>query len=125
MLGDSLKPKDLILKDADRDVFTQFGLSNNDELPHPHGSIFAKYIGQTPDGQNREMLWGVKKGTSYPPETHKHGHVLTIKHGSGLISIDGKEKAYAPGDIFYIMGNVSHGFIRVDETTVVSQKEKI
>jgi len=109
-------------EDVDEKIFVQFGLIDKIGFPHPNGSIRAKSLGKTQDGMS-EMLWGLRRGSNYPPETHSHGHILTIKHGSGIISIDGEEKVYAPGDTFDIAGNVPHGFISVTETTIVSQKQ--
>jgi len=112
-------------ENEDEKVFAQFSLSSKDEFPHPHGRIPTKYMGRTPDGMNDDMIWGLRKGISYPPETHSHGHILTIKHGFGVVSINGEEKNYTSGDVFDIGGNVPHGFVRVDETTIVVQRQPV
>ncbi|MCE9549187.1 cupin domain-containing protein [Candidatus Nomurabacteria bacterium] len=107
--------------DVEEQVFRQFGLDINDGLFHPEGNIPAKFLGK--NGEKKEMLWGIRKGSHYTPETHAHAHTLTIEHGSGIISINGKEVAYKKGDSFEITGNTPHGFIRVDETTIVKQEQ--
>lgn len=110
------------LENADDDIFRRFGLDPDNWMPHPRGNIPVKFTGNVTDKTSMEITWGIRKGSHYPPETHAHGHVLTIKQGSGVISISGEEKKYAAGDVFDIAPNVPHGFIKVDETTIVHQK---
>ena len=102
--------------------FARFGLSDENIWPHDCGDILIKYIGRTPDGL-MEAMWGLMAGTKYRPERHTHGHLLIIKCGRGNISVNGQVHAYSPGDEFLVSGNVPHGFVRVDETTVVVQRE--
>jgi SAM-dependent methyltransferase len=118
-----LKTENSIKTTEDIKIFTQFGLDETNEFPHIHGNIPIKYMGNLADGKSMEMMWGLREGSHYPPEVHSHGHILTIQHGSGIISINGKEQPYVSGNTFDIAGNVPHGFIRVDKTTVVIQRQ--
>lgn len=116
------QPKNELVKtvESDQIIFKQFGLDTVNELPHPQGNIPIKYE-KSPSGKDI-LVWGIRKGTHYPPEVHNHGHVLTIKQGSGVVSIAGEEKHYTVGDVFQITGNTPHGFVKVSETTVVFQE---
>lgn len=67
-------------------------------------------------------IWGVQKHAHFSPLSHKHGHTLIIKSGRGLVSINGEQFEYNEGDVFDIQGSVPHGFVRVDEPTVVFEK---
>jgi quercetin dioxygenase-like cupin family protein len=108
---------------TDEETFAKFGLDHTNQIPHPCGDIPAGFVGITENGNSMEMIWGLRKGSHYPPEQHSHGHILTIKHGSGIISVNGKEQPYSPGSIFDVAGNIPHGFIDVKETTIVNQKQ--
>ena len=109
----------------DEQVFAQFGLNSNSDImfSHSSGNIPAKFVGKTEDGQSKEMIWGLKKDSRYTPESHPHAHILTIKCGSGIISIGGEEKKYKANDVFDIAPNTPHGFTHVGETTVINQKQ--
>ena len=102
------------------DELVEFGFDV--EWYHPCGNIPIKYLGVTPDGMD-EVIWSLRKGSQYPPERHAHSHILTIECGWGIISVAGQERKYSPGDSFNVAGNVPHGFVRVDTTTVVIQSQ--
>lgn len=68
------------------------------------------------------MIWAVKEGSHFSPISHKHGHTLLIKYGSGIININGKDIKYKEGDSFDIAGSIPHGFVQVDSMTVVFEK---
>lgn len=87
------------------------------EWPHPSGNVLMGALSDT------SMVWGVRKGCSYPEEQHAQGHRLTIQRGCGIISICGVEQSYTAGGSFYIGGNVPHGFTRVEEATLVLQED--
>ncbi len=91
-------------------------------LPHPSGDIPVTCVGESPE-HGVAISWSIKKGSSYAPEQHKHPHLLTIKEGRGIVKIDGVEHHYEPGSEFWIDCNILHGFIHVDETTIVLEQE--
>lgn len=87
------------------------------EWPHKCGNVLCKAL------SNKSMRWGIRGGSSYPPERHIQGHRLTIERGRGVVSINGDEQLYAEGNWFDIAANVPHGFMRVDESTLVLQED--
>ena len=91
------------------------GYRFRDSIPHKGGDILFEDLG------NDRFRWAIRTGSSYEPERHPHGHALLIEQGKGIVSIDGKEHAYSAGQEFHIHGSVPHGFIQVDEPTVVLQ----
>src|SRR5262245_55168860 len=100
----------------DEAVFKEFGLEG--------GYILADNIPAIPlppDGENDRMLWGIKAGSHYAPESHPYPHLLVIRHGSGTFSLNGQAVKYKTGDKFQVDGNAPHGFVQVDDTTVVLQ----
>lgn len=116
--GARLKSQEV--QQTDEAIFAQFGLREVNESPF-HVGVLSKDLGKTSDGMN-EALMGMKRGSHFYPESHAHGHVLTIKHGFGIISINGDPRLYHTGDVFDIPGNIPHGFLQVKETTIVTQK---
>ncbi len=108
---------------TEAEIFRRFGLEFKNEIPHSCGNVPAKLIGKDEAAHTTTMRWGIRQGSYYPPQTHTHGHILIIQHGSGVVSIDGREYSYKTGDVFDIAGNVPHGFIQVDETTIVNQQQ--
>lgn len=102
----------------------EFGSFTFDEdWPHPRGNVPLSLLGDLPSGE-MAMMWGVRKGCSYPPETHCHAHVLFVAAGRGIFSWNGLEHVYAQGDRFDVKSNEPHGFILVEETTIVVQAQR-
>lgn len=63
-----------------------------------------------------------RAGSSHSLVRHKHGHTIVIRHGTGVISIDGVEERYVPGRTFRVEGSVLHGFVQVDTDTVAYEE---
>jgi len=106
----SANPRGRAAEDPD---FPGYGFK--DSIPHKGGDILFEDLG------NDRFRWAIRTGSSYEPERHPHGHTLHIEQGKGVVSIDGKEHPYSAGQEFDIHGSVAHGFIQVDEPTVVLQ----
>lgn len=85
--------------------------------PHPDGDID---ICRTADNTT---LW-TPHGRSYRPAQVYYLRIVTwtIREGTGLISINGTECPYKPGDIFELRFGGTYSLSRIDTHTVVETK---
>ncbi len=93
------------------------------EYPHARGNIPLLPLGTFP-ASGITMIWGIEAGSVYPPEQHRHPHNLIIIEGTGILSLNGEDIPYQRGSMFWIEGNVPHGFIRVDTATIVVEQQR-
>ncbi len=98
------------------------GETFTDVWPHPEGDIPIR-AGRYSFG-GMAITWGLRKGSSYLPIRHRHAHFLTVTEGRGFFSIDGELRRYGPGSTFWIAGDIAHGFVDVEEDTIVVQQER-
>ena len=60
-----------------------------------------------------------KKGGVGPVHTHPHEQIGYLAKGSGIFELAGKKEKVEVGDTMYMPSNVPHGFVALEEDTVL------